>query len=184
MKKIISIFFVAVWAMASMSSCGGDEAEFDKKLQTAFNEMEKTNSLSIHMCAETIIAWGDAIYKDVTPSGKRCNDFNEALDEVFSSFRDTGLYDSLEIYKKNMEIATSKLNNPPSSRKECYDDFVNIVSEVSSFSRMADNPYGNYKSFESEARNKLENIAKDVDNFKIKYAEYIKLEDLQKESSE
>ncbi len=26
MKKIISIFFVAVWAMVSMSSCGGDEA--------------------------------------------------------------------------------------------------------------------------------------------------------------
>ena len=25
MKKIISIFFVAVWAMVSMSSCGGDD---------------------------------------------------------------------------------------------------------------------------------------------------------------
>ena len=69
---------------------------------------------------------------------------------------------------------TSKLTPPPSSRKECYDDFVEIVGEVSSFSRMATEPSGSYNSYKEQIEEKAENIAKLVEQFRIKYSELTK----------
>lgn len=73
-----------------------------------------------------------------------------------------------------MQVATSKLNDPPSSRKNCYNDFVDIVSEVSSLSRMATDPTGNLRSYNDQINETAENISKKLDQFKIKYAEFIK----------
>jgi hypothetical protein len=69
---------------------------------------------------------------------------------------------------------TSLLTPPPTSRKECYDDFLEIVDVVSAISRMATDPTGSFSSYSEEAKERVETIAKLIDQFKIKYSVYLK----------
>lgn len=80
----------------------------------------------------------------------------------------------IQVTQNAMQVATSKLNDPPSSRKDCYNDFVEIVSEVSSMSRMATDPTGSLRSYNDQVNETAENISKKIDQFKIKYAQFIK----------
>jgi len=171
MKK--SIFFLTM-CLCCLASCT-NEKQFDEDLQVAWQEMGKTFLTSTYICGQTADTWRTAIFDNKTPSGKYCSDFNEALSELFDTYRKNGILDSISSYKNAMQVATSKLNDPPSSRKDCYNDFVDIVSEVSSLSRMATDPTGNLRSYNDQINETAENISKKLDQFKIKYAEFIKL---------
>jgi len=170
MKKILFLLTACVFVFASC----GNEKQFDEDLQVAYQEMTKTMTTSSIVCEQTTNTWNTAIFDHKTPSGKYCSDFEDALSELFDSYRESGILDSLSNYKNRMQVATSKLNNPPSSRKDCYNDFVEIVSEVSSFSRMASDPSGSLKTYSEQTSETDESISKKLDQFKIKYAEFIK----------
>lgn len=154
------------------ASCG-QEKKFDKNLQEAYKELQITFYASAVSCDRISKTWYTAIYDHKTPSGAYCSDFNDALKELMESFDRYGLNDSIYKHKKNMEEATSRLNNPPSSRKDCYNEFVGIVSETSSFSRMATDPSGNLRSYAENKSNAYETITKMLDQFKIKYSEFL-----------
>ena len=170
MRKIM---FLMIAGAMLLASCG-KEKQFDENLQVAYQEMAKTMLASTLVCGQTADTWRTAIFDNKTPSGKYCSDFNDALSELFDTYRESGILDSLSNYKNRMQVATSKLNNPPSSRKDCYNDFVEIVSEVSSLSRMASDPNGNLRSYNEQTNETAESISKKLDQFKIKYAEFIK----------
>ena len=170
MKKIS---FLLTACMFIFASCSNDK-QFDENLQVAYQEMDKTMMTSSIVCSQTERTWSTAIFDRKTPSGKYCSNFNDALSELFDTYHESGILDSLSNYKDRMQVATSKLNNPPSSRKDCYNDFVEIVSEVSSFSRMASDPSGSLKSYNEQTNEAAESISKKLDQFKIKYAEFIK----------
>lgn len=159
-----------------LTSCSG-EKKFDENLQNAYSKMEKTLLSSALICEATSSAWRTAIYDNKTPSGKYCSDFNEALSELRSNYRKSGLLDSISSYKRQLQEATSLLNNPPSSRKDCYNDFVDIVGEVSSLARMATDPSGSLSSYSSGINTTAENISRKIDQFKIKYSEFLKKEE-------
>lgn len=169
MKKILVLLTGCLFIFASCSN----EKQFDEDLQKAYQEMGKTFLTSSLVCGQISNTWRTAIFDDKTPSGKYCSDFNEALSELFDTYRESGILDSISSYKNAMQVATSKLNNPPSSRKDCYNDFVEIVSEVSSMSRMATDPTGNLRSYNDQVNETAESISKKLDQFKIKYAQFI-----------
>lgn len=170
---IKKILFLLTGCMFLFASCS-NEKQFDEDLQKAYKEMAKTFLASGLVCGQISDTWRSAIFDNKTPSGKYCSDFNDALSELFDTYRKNGILDSISSYKNAMQVATSKLNDPPSSRKNCYNDFVDIVSEVSSLSRMATDPTGNLRSYNDQINETAENISKKLDQFKIKYAEFIK----------
>lgn len=165
--------FLIISFLIFFVSCG-NEKKFDKNLQAAYLAMGKTTMASQIVCSQTSSSWRKAIYDHETPSGKYCSDFNVALKELFEKYKEVGLLDSISKYKKEMEDATSKLNNPPNSRKDCYNDFIAIIGEVSSFSRMATDPTGSLQSFNNSVHETSENISKKIDQFNIKYSEFLK----------
>ena len=171
MKRIL---FVLLAGTLLLSSCGKSERQFDKELNEAFTQMEKTKLASALVCSEVSSTWHKAIFDDRTPSGEYCSDFNDALKELYQGYSDSGIIDSISRWNNSMLEMTSKLNEHPASRKDCYNDFVEIVSEVSSFSRMATDPTGNLKSYNEQTNEAYDNIAKKLDQFKIKYGEFIK----------
>ena len=159
--------------MLFLASCSNDK-QFDEDLQVAYQEMGKTFLSSTLVCGQIANTWRTAIFDNKTPSGKYCSDFNDALEELFDTYRESGVLDSISKYKKAMQVATSKLNDPSSNRKDCYNDFVEIVSEVSSMSRMATDPTGNLRSYNEQVNETAERVSKKLDQFKIKYAQLIK----------
>ncbi len=168
------VFFVLLAGILLLSSCGKSEKQFDKELSEAFTQMEKTKLTSALVCSDVSNTWQKAIFDNRTPSGKYCSDFNDALKELYQKYSDNGITDSISRWNKSMQEMTSKLNEHPDSRKDCYNDFVEIVSEVSSFSRMATDPSGNLRSYNQQTNEAYENISKKLDQFKIKYGEFIK----------
>ena len=170
MKKIT---FLLMATLVLMASCG-KEKSFDENLQKAWKSARKTLIHSGEVCDDIYKTWHTAIYDHETPSGEYCSDFNDALNEKFESLKESGKIDSIYFYKNEMIDNTSILTPPPSSRKECYDDFLEIVDVVSSISRMATDPSGSFSSYSEEAKEKVETIAKLVDQFKIKYSAYLK----------
>lgn len=169
MKK--TVFFI-VSCIFFFASCG-QENKFDNNLREAFKEQNITFYASVLAVDEISSTWSKAIYDNRTPSGKYCSDFNEALEELYKSFEDYGITDSISKHKKNLESLASKLNNPPSTRKDCYDDFIELVSETNSFARMATNPSGSLRSYADQKNSSYERISKMIDQFKIKYGTII-----------
>lgn len=127
-----------------------------------------------YICDDISSTWRKAIYDHRGPDGNYCSDFNDALRELRQKYNRTGITDSLTKYRDEMQTATSKLNNPPSSRKDCYNDFVALVGEVSSLSRMATDPSGSLQSYNNDVNETVGNITKMIDQFNIKYAEFLK----------
>lgn len=168
MKKILFLLVTCIFIFASC----GDEKQFDEDLRDAYHKTGKTFIASRYICVQISETWRKAIYERVTPSGKSCDDFNEALAELFTQYRDSGYFDSISNYKESMQIATSKLNNPPYKRKDCYYDFVNIVSDVSSMARMANDPSGTYEKYSNKVTETAEQISKEIDLFRIHYAQF------------
>ena len=169
MKTIIYLLLASVILLASC----GKEKKFDESLKVAYQKMGKTTLISTLVASQISDTWRTAIFDNKTPSGKYCSDFNEALSELMNTYHESGIMDSVAKYKEEMLTATSKLNNPPSARKDCYDDFVAIVGEVSSLSRLATDPSGNLRSYSDQLNETAENISKKIDQFKIKYSEFI-----------
>ena len=80
-----------------------------------------------------------------------------------------------------MDAATSELADPPTSRKDCYNDFLNVVRDISELSRCATNPSGSFRSYNEKINELVERILKEIDQFSIKYGKYIRLKDAESE---
>ena len=170
MKKLA---FLLMATTILLASCG-KEKTFDENLQKAWKSVGKTLFLSGEVCDDIYKTWYTAIFDNKTPSGEYCSDFNDALDEVYETLKESGKIDSIYYYKNEMIENTSMLTPPPTSRKECYDDFLEIVDVTSSISRMAIEPSGSLQSYTEENKEKVETITKLVEQFMIKYSAYIK----------
>ena len=171
MKKI---FLLSILGLI-LVSCN-KEKEFDENLQKSYDEMTETILYSAIVCDNVSKTWSTAIHKNRDHKGNYCSDFNDALSTLYSEYYHDGTIDTIQAHKSRMEGYTSKLNNPPSNRKDCYDDYVEIVAEVSSFSRMATDPQGSLQSYNNQTNEAFENISKLIDRFKIKYGDYLKKE--------
>lgn len=167
MKKVFAVVMLGMLLLASCNQTG----KFDKNLREAHKEMVVTFYASALMTSDIASTWQKAIYDNRTPSGKYCSDFNEALEELMN--QKSFLIDSIKAHKEKLSNATSRLNNPPSDRKECYNDFIELVSEVNSYAQLATSPTGSLRSYSENKNEAYVKITKLIDQFKIKYGEYI-----------
>ena len=170
MKKFTFLLIATIFLL---TSCG-KEKTFDENLRKAWKSVGQTLVHSGEACDDIYRTCHTAIYDHKTPSGEYCSDFNNALKEMYETLKKNGKIDSIYLYKDEMIENTSLLTPPPTSRKECYDDFLEIVDVVSAISRMATDPTGSFSSYREEAKERVETIARLIDQFKIKYSAYLK----------
>ena len=170
MKKIICLSLLCVL----FASC--KEKSFDENLKASNEAMESLILFSALACDKTSETWRDAIYDHKDHKGNYCSDFNDALRTLRNFYSERGVYDTIRVRKSRMEEYASKLNNPPSSRKDCYNDYIAIVAEVIAFSRMATDPEGSLKSYNEATNKSYTNIRKMRDQFRIKYGDILKKE--------
>ena len=119
----------------------------------------------------------DLLVNNVLMSDVNSPDLEKAMEELSDSLLKSGVKDSIELYKKNFDEAFSKLNDPPSSRKDCYDEFADLMVDFQSFNRKY------FEHFESNFLNKSEFEKEEeafmtkVDKFQFKYGKYLKIEE-------
>lgn len=169
MKKIMSLLMLSI---IMMTSCENTD-QFDGDLRYAYLEATATYGVSGLVTSLISETWQKAIFENKTPSGRYCNDFNKALEELMDTLRANNTLEQIHTLKEQMQRATSKLNDPPSSRQKCYDDFVAIVSDINALTRLATSPNGSLSSFRANVNETTENISKKMDDFNIKYASYL-----------
>jgi len=155
-----------------LTSCNNKEKEFDENLRVAYTQLVKSLVTSTDVCEQVSTTWYNAIQNRRTPSGKYCNDFNEALDELFTSLRQNGVIDELKAQSIGLIETASLLVNPPDSRKECYDDFVELVSIAKQLNRKASDPSGTYRSYNDEVHELAQELTEEFDKFRIKYSQF------------
>lgn len=154
-------------------SCGSSEKQFDEDLAKGYVMFAKTMYGNAIVYDNVKNAWSQAIFKNKTPSGKYCYDFNEALHEVIDSLDAYDVRKETKEYNDSLLLIASELNPPPSERKDCYDDFVEIVSNVSTLTRNVIEPSGSLNNYRDKNGELFDIIAKDIDKFRIKYGKIL-----------
>lgn len=137
--------------------------------------MAKTVDYTAPVCDTICKTWANAIFKHKTPSGKYCSDYNVAMKELISSLKEDGVLDSIEVYENKMIDDISKLNNPPKSRQDCYDDLLDLVEMTSDFSRMATHPSGSLLQYKLKCNELTDKLIKKAGRFRMKYGETLQL---------
>ena len=170
MKKSVALLVISAFMLAS---CGGKEKAFDENLQNSFSEMRIAVVSSCEVCDKVSTTWRNAIVNNIDHHGRYCYDFNEALKKLFEEYQSDGTIDKIELHKNKMINSAKLLNNPPKSRKDCYNDYMEIVSEASSIVRMATDPSGSLQSYNNQTNETVENLSKKIDLFQIKYGEFL-----------
>lgn len=171
MKKSIVLLVISAFLL---SSCGSKEKAFDTNLQESYSEMTITLASSCIVCDKVSQTWSNAIRNNIDHHGRYCYDFNDALKTLFTEYQADGTIDKIELHKDKMINSAKLLNNPPKSRKDCYDDYMEIVSEASSLARMATDPTGSLQSYNNQTNETFENLTKKIELFKIKYGDFLK----------
>ncbi len=82
-----------------------------------------------------------------------------------------------KVFNDSLLLIASELNPPPSERKDCYDDFVEIVSNVSTLTRNVIEPNGSLNDYRDKNKELFDIIAKEVDQFRIKYGKILPKKD-------
>lgn len=170
MKKTVFLLLIIALLFAS---CGNKEKSFDENLQKSFSEMVIVITSSSIVCDKVSTTWRNAIVNNIDHHGRYCYDFNDALKTLFNEYQSDGTIDLIELHKDNMINNARLLNNPPKSRKDCYDDYMVIVSEAGSLARMATVPTGSLQSYNNQINETVESISKKIELFKIKYGDFL-----------
>lgn len=171
MKKLFLFTFCTMLAFL-LASCN-DEGKFDKNLQKAYKEATLVHEASGLISTSTVRVWNTAIFEHKNIDGSYVSDFNDAISDLYKEYNKEGIIDSLKSHKNKLDSLAGEMSNPPSSRKEVYDDFVDFVSEFSTLAHLAEDPAGNLRIYSSSVMELLTNLQKKEDEFKIKYAKYL-----------
>ena len=158
------------------ASCN-KEKEYDEKLKETFKPSVFALMYCSVICDGVQEAWRTAIFDKKTPSGKYCNDFDDAIDEMMTYYKENGTLDSLDYYKSKLAVAASELADPPSSRKECYNDMLKYVSDIIEFCDIARSPRGSYSSYKEEVEELFDKIKKDSGQLTIKHGKILRVEE-------
>lgn len=171
MKKM---FILVTIGSIIFTSCGKSEKEFDEKLNAAEVNIMTTMLMDAVVHDAVLNAWHDAIYKNRTPSGKYCDDINDALKEVKDSITHYKMDEKARENNERLLQLASEMASPPSSRKDCYEDFIEIVTEVSTLTRTTLDISGSYKTYSQKTGELFDEISKKRDQFTIKYGSLLK----------
>lgn len=177
MKKLLLLFCTVI-----MVSCSNSEKDFDAELEHGYTLLVKTMYGNALVYDEIKGAWNKAIFHNESPSGKYCDDFNVAIKEIEDSLDTYNIRTETKQCNDSLLEVASHLNPFPSSRKDCYDDFISMVSDISSLTRSVLYPSGSLKEYGDKNGELFDSIAAKFDKFRIKYGSILpKKEDIKVE---
>ena len=148
-----------------LASCNRTE-KFDKDLYEGYYSALYSMEISKMVASNTADEWHKAVYGS--------GDVNGAIRNVLQGYKDQGIADSLNYYTKRMDSLTSELADPPSDRKEVYDDFVRLVGEVNTLYNYAANPTGNFNNYTNGLAQQIAVTERLNSEFVLKHSKYIK----------
>ena len=163
--------------MLLFASCQNKEVEFDNNAKEFFIPFVATLKYSVDACDAINKTWHDAIWKREMPDGSYCSDWQEAVVLTQNDLKNEGIIDSVEVNKDRMLLSFSKLNNPPASRKECYEDLHDMVSLLNKLSRMAISPSGSLASYQENYEQYVNDVVEKSDEFRMKYSYFFNNEE-------
>lgn len=169
MKRIIP--FLSLMCVLFVSC--NRSAKFDKNLQTAYTNLVLLNSTCQMLAETTQKVWNTAIYDNVDINGKYVSDFNEALATYSKELRQKGFYDTLAVQKHEVDSVIKLMDSPPSDRKDAYDDFVRYAADANVLYNLAVSPQGSLQSYSANVQQLLIAIAKEDNEFKLKYSKIL-----------
>lgn len=166
MKKFI--LFLAVSAFMFVS-CDNKEKVFDRNLNESYKEMGKVLDYGLEMSYKIQNTWNNAIDQRVDHHGNYCSDSWAAVEILLDEYKTDGNVDSLKAHQERMEETAELLRNPPESRRNCYNDYVDLIAEINNLARMATKPSGSLFAYSMQRKEVLNNISSKLYQFKIKY---------------
>lgn len=117
--------------------------------------------------------WHTAIFDGVNMEGFAISDFNEVLNDYAIRLRNFGKLDSLNYRKNRTDSITGELADPPSDRKDAYNDFIKLAGEVNTLYNLAVSPSGSLQSYSANVEQQEMAVEKLNNEFKLKYSKIL-----------
>jgi rubrerythrin len=111
------------------ASCTSQEAKFDANLQEAthkYSLLENANSVFMKNLSTVFLDASENTNKRMQTEEYAYKLLNDFYDEA----EENGMLKAITDSKSQLQLAVSKLVNPPSSRQQCYDDLLDLVKDL------------------------------------------------------
>lgn len=168
MKKILFYILTMVLVLSSCST-----KKYDEKLCKGFSVVSEIVAFSALVCDETSSTWSTAIYDNKDSHGRYCSDFNKALRILREDLEEVGVLDTISSKKNTLNTIAKELVKYPNSRKDAYNDFIELVTDVNSFADLAIDPEGSLTSYRADVNALASSIKKQMDAFELKYGDFL-----------
>lgn len=162
MKKLLGFLFCAL--VVAVCSCSGNEKEkvYDQNLKFAFERAKWSNTQCGHLTDLAISNWNMAL-----SSG---NDANAAIKALYGEGVGKSFADGINLDKQRIDSIAKLLSDTPYDRKDSYNDFITLVSELNTLSELALKPYGSLYQYSNNVSQQKMKVSKLLDQFSMKYA--------------
>ncbi|MBP5328228.1 MAG: hypothetical protein J6Y98_10025 [Bacteroidales bacterium] len=177
-KKIM--FFCAIAII--FASCS--TKKYDENLTKAFASAQICYASSGLIIDNTTSVWHTAIFDHEDSHGRYCSDFNSALRILFNDYEEKDVFSTADEYQEEMKTAVASLANGPKSRKEAYDDIMEIATKVNLLCEMAKDPSGSLQSYREQTRETFFSLKEKLEAFEMKYGEFLVKEILQETNND
>lgn len=168
MKKILFPILAIVLVLSGCST-----KKYDEKLSEGFFVVSEVVAYSAYVCDKTSSTWSTAIYDDRDSHGNYCSDFNKALSILHEDLEEVGVLDKISSKKSILNSIAKELVKCPNSRKDAYNDFIELVTDVNSLADLAIEPEGSLTSYRSNINDLAGRIKKQIDAFELKYGDFL-----------
>lgn len=158
---------LACLVAVTFASCG--TKKYDENLSKAYASAKICFEGSAVIIDNTASVWRNAIYNNRDSHGQYCYDFNDALKTLFSDYKEKDIFSTIDEYQSEMKLAMGNLVNAPKSRKDAYDDLLEIATEVNMLIEMAEDPSGSLQSYRDQTNELAFELKKKLDAFELKY---------------
>ncbi len=157
-------------------------------VNSACDNMLSSATSSESICNLTKSVWYNAIYKKSDKTTDKytkkastsyrgtqyysfVDDFNEALENLFSDSDISKKIDSIESSQDSVNELMKKLQNPPEELKDCHDAIFELNDVYNGLVSLATEPSGSYSSYSSDVTSKISEFKNKYTNIKNKIPE-------------
>lgn len=162
MRKLLGILFCAL--VVAVCGCGGNEKEnvYDQNLKFAFEKVKWSNTQCGHLTDLAVSNWNMAL-----GSG---NDANAAIKALCGEGVGKSFADGIKLDKQRIDSVAKLLADTPDDRKDSYNDFITLVSELNTLSGLALKPSGSLYQYSNNVSQQKMKVTQLLDQFSMKYA--------------
>lgn len=163
MKKLLGFLFCAL--VVAICGCRGNKAKvvkYDKDMKEAFETAQNMNKYCGYLSDLSVVEWSNELRSGKNP--------NEGMSEFLGSGTAKVFADGIKLDKQRIDSLNKILTDAPEERKEAYNDFVALVSEINSYADLAMKPSGSLIQYSGNVANHKSKSSQLIEQFSMKYA--------------